>query len=875
MKGFSCWVIILLAACASGQQPDPNNLVYSGKVADFAGEGVGEAKIDVYDALPSVGLPHQMRYVGSITSDADGSYNFSRPRRGIGRVNYGFAVFSADGYALAWTCFSMMGNKIREIPLEVETLSFSGKVIDTSNKPIADATVYAILEHDRHRSMDQYGAGVSQFTRVTDDEGNFTFAMLPRGTEGRFCAVKEGYAWSYTFRTDKPLSFDNNYRSKRKKEDTTLVLQREVSLSGELVLNETGAGLEGEKLSIVRNQGEGTRLYRKNVISKTLSVQKTLSGRDNLTITTGPEGKFLLEHLHPGTYTLFHHNLDCVEKGLFSKKYRVVLEEGIDRDIKVSVFSGQAFQLKGELSESGSALGNVRISLRRRYDKGETKFHCFDYANVSSNTEGKFHFNIPPGNYKISCYADSYELVQKDQTVTFPSDSGKVLHFVGKQKEEAGVITGTCVDAGQKPLEGVEVFLTSDPENRVVTDRAGNFQFTPRLDKCRGSVMPVLARRQREWDDPGRMSVDIANNPQLLRLIEKQRSSDDSWMVIDTFLVARTADMKQQAIRHYYSHNFLKNPVTPQKLILRPACTLTGRVLDENKRPIPNASVTVDLAEHAYDLEPLYSYLKVMTDSEGKFRCSVLADKTKYYYGITAEGEDGRVLRKCLSNNHTTDSFRTISVINYKTDTVDCGDFVLSPPTEKVSGVVVDYLGRAVCNATVTLTSREQGVDGMSLETAEDGRFEFTDLCLTRVRLVAEYDKYASYTTMAGEEDIRLILFGSEIPEEDLTEKCVPSAAVELTIIDKITGKPVKTKGLSISLEEIDGPNYRLDDPGEDGKQWMFVGQGDYVLKLYPQRDTYKHYKMSFHAEINEVYHFTVELEPTAKFQSLRSKTKP
>ncbi|MBE0537151.1 MAG: carboxypeptidase regulatory-like domain-containing protein [Phycisphaerae bacterium] len=869
MKRLFIAMVLTFAAAGYSQEVGPDEVGYYGRVMDTAGVRLQGARVDIYDVPTVTALPYATVFVGSLETDENGAFAFSRRREKLRGMVSHVAIAVLEGYSIGWTSFRTTTTELPVLVLEKGSAALAGRVVDAGDRPVEGATVYAIIEYDRRQGRSTTAGGPPELCCVTDAEGTFRIGDLPLSLKAELCAIKEGYAWTYTFRTDKPL--ERSLRPGR--EDIRLVLYKEASLEGVLRRSDTGVPLPGEMVSIIRNQGEKTRLYTVSYADKSVTVPPTLGARDNRSSLTDAEGKFAFEHLVPGQYTLFHHNLECAERGLFSKKMKIDLPEGQTRTVEVPVFAGEALELKGMLGEGKAPAAGAVVTLKRQYKEGEEGFLFFLNAQSTGDSDGRFHFNVPPGSYEVGC-GKEYQLAQPKTVLTVPSASYPVVRLAAaaaaeiKAPQGAGILRGRCVNAAGEPLKDARVRLLSDPESEAVTDATGRYEIAASLERCRKNVQPVLDRRQQQgadWMPPIPLSAAVMDR------LEAQRSTDGAWLPIPAVLVAETADRKLKAIRRFTHHFLMNAPSGEAELVLKPACVVTGRVLNEDRQPIAHASVRVDLLDDRVS-NPLYVCEECTTDAQGRFSVR-LCDGEKYV--IAALNSDGGVFMKHLTA-HVGPGVDAIEEVSYRgKEAVDAGDFVVSSPVHRVAGIVTDYLGRPVQKAQVRLHAPAQGIDEVYVRTGEDGRFEFCDLSSGPVELWAKYNKTCTRRTAAPAENVRMILFDKEIAPEHLGSKPAPSAAVELRIVEAGTEEAVTSRNLEVRVESKDGPSFIVHPPDAEGKLWMFLEAGEYALRIWDKDDYYQQYKGNFQTELNNVHRVSAALKPSQKLLAHRGQGLP
>ncbi|MCP3099316.1 carboxypeptidase-like regulatory domain-containing protein [Myxococcus sp. K15C18031901] len=147
---------------------------------------------------------------------------------------------------------------------------------------------------------------------------------------------------------------------------------------------------------------------------------------------------------------------------------------------------------------------------------------------------------------------------------------------------------------------------------------------------------------------------------------------------------------------------------TGLKLVLREAATVSGRVVDEGRHPLPGANVTLFLAEHS-------RFFEATTDARGRFSFGPLPAGRPH--GLVAYQPGLLAAHVPLDVPEDLDE-----------------DLVLHAP-HRVSGRVLDA-GRPVADAEVVSVET-----GRSARTDGDGRFVLEDLLLGHTQLTATLGK--------------------------------------------------------------------------------------------------------------------------------------
>ena len=842
-------LVISTIVCAQ-EDDDPNIIVYRGKILNEQGVPVSGAQISVYDFPEKLYLPYSGVSAGKVTSNNEGRFSFSRFRAVFDEIYATIGIIQAEGYAVL--CFDYTTiKKDSPIILSSKIGSISGQVVDSQGQPVPGATVAAFFQDPYEVST----TDIPAFTRQTDAEGHFSFENFSLTDKVNFFAVKKGYAGSYTFRTDDPRS-ESKYSVGQR--DVRLVLNKEASLSGKLIRHDTGLPLAGETLSTRRYQGKGgAPLFSYNVINGTIDVPSLYSPTDSCTLKTDAQGCFSLPPLMPGTYTIFHHNF---QKGLFTPKISVELEEGQHRDIIIEAIPGIDVILKGATKDGSIPEQDISVSLKPQKPDDNTAYLAFwNTVNAQKcDVQGQFHFTALPGRYLVSSFSKTSELVGENPVIEIPSPDYPSLLFQAKKDEKPQVkgIKGRCENPDGQPVANAKVYLLSDPNQVVMSDLDGRFVLIFRPEECKKNVYWKYQENKEQHETNPSMTA--------LRLAEKYgpfyQDPDTDWMGIAAYVIAE--DGKSVDVYEISRHReFILAPEPiPATLVLKPAYSITGQAVASSHQPVGGAEVEVIMGNDSFDPESLYK--KTVTDPKGRFTVSGLAMKTNYTVRLTTG--DGVSCAKHFSAGRTQHGFdRTIEHIYAKNASlVDMGNFILNTKTFEVSGVVVNHLGRPISNALLKLNATAQDIKNAQYLTGADGRFAFEGLFGGPISLWCNVgdDGYASFDTVAGTQGIRMVI-DKGVPKEDLGTTLVQSAAVEIAFFDETTKEPILLPEAYISLNQENGStfNIRLDE----GVARFLINPGKVQFELYGTNKQYNRFKKEFVAETYQAYNFRYEITPT------------
>src|SRR5262249_11527302 len=176
--------------------------------------------------------------------------------------------------------------------------------------------------------------------------------------------------------------------------------------------------------------------------------------------------------------------------------------------------------------------------------------------------------------------------------------------------------------------------------------------------------------------------------------------------------------------------------------------TISGRVVDENGKPVAGAAARVLAADEFVDTAQLLASPAARSDADGRYAVAVGAESLTLVLAAAGRQTCAQQIR---DRQH---------------DTV-VGDTVLMPGSRLV-GRVRDETGAPLAGARLRVESSVVGTFGFDCVrggavSGEDGVFVVPGLPRTGLRLIAEADGYASEAKLAGPEapaDITLAKLG-------------------------------------------------------------------------------------------------------------------
>ncbi|NLF59026.1 MAG: carboxypeptidase regulatory-like domain-containing protein [Candidatus Hydrogenedens sp.] len=267
-----------------------------------------------------------------------------------------------------------------EAPLRQNGYDWSritGRVINTEEKPVAGVRVRA--DDNRH-------AG----SAVTDSDGNFNIARLPRGAYRLELAAK-GYSQIYGKVGDEGFPYkDRRDLIKTGDAPVTLVLRKSGRVEGRVVHAETGAPIPVFEIGLAHRPAEWPRMNMNYDIGKSCLE---------------PDGRFSLELYLPFKYVVVR------AEGFAHNSVPIKAEPGKDlRELVVSMKPAQVVEGR-TLDAEGAPLPFAQIFAPLDDEILGDDEGTNDIATlITSDAEGRFvidHFS--PGLYRLGVYAPGFQ----------------------------------------------------------------------------------------------------------------------------------------------------------------------------------------------------------------------------------------------------------------------------------------------------------------------------------------------------------------------------------------------------------------------------------------------------------------------------------
>jgi len=443
------------------------------------------------------------------------------------------------------------------------------------------------------------------------------------------------------------------------------------------------------------------------------SSQDIISSMPTPVAASDEDGKFSMGALIAETYVL---GLEQPSEGpadWIALPLEVTTEAGKTKSsIKIELSKGGLLEAVVMETASKEPVEKARIRIRR---PGETK-----NIIAVSDKNGIAAVRLMPGEYQIrNIRKDGYSSYstqwQQEEIVTM--EEGRTTR-IERQYTELPRISGVVRDEKGKPVQGAKLRVCPMGAESISSDAQGRFQLN--------------------WD-PKR------------------------WYRSDTPVMFLLGQYEQGNLAATVEIN---KDTRTQDIILRPALTVTGRVIGPDGKGITNAQTTAALRESRWrQWSPLIGYSQSIAQEQGRFEIRALPTGSSYTLTTKAEG---------FGENRSKGIDATDAVNNR----LDIGDVTLTVANLSVSGVVLSG-GRPVVGASVS-SSPINGSDQPRRKTQTDahGKFLLDGVCAGKIQVSGfksgTPDLYGWVRTEGGASDLKIEIWAMS-PSANSVPKQPPS----------------------------------------------------------------------------------------------------
>jgi protocatechuate 3,4-dioxygenase beta subunit len=440
------------------------------------------------------------------------------------------------------------------------------------------------------------------------------------------------------------------------------------------------------------------------------------------------DGKFSINALASGRYTLGPVQSTDELADWVAEPVEVMTEAGKTvSDVKIELSKGGILEVAVTEAVSKQPVEKASVGVQNPASN--------QYHSSRSDKDGIARIRLMPGEYQMSSvYKQGYSQQRIQDTVTIEDGKTERLEY-----ELAGMpkITGVVRDERGKSLEGVKLRVCPMGGSQdATTDAEGRFEAVYDLGGWGGRGTPIMFLVGRY--ETGNLAAAVE--------IEEDASQVD--------------------------------------IILKPAVTFTGRVVDPDGKGIASARITIMLRVSSWGSS--IGRDRITTDEQGKFEIKAIPTEHKYSLYVVAEGY-GEIRKEEISTDD--------AVNNH----LDIGALILAVANLSVSGVVVDNDGKPVAGARIYCYG--EGQSRSRAETDIEGKFTLEKVCAGRIRINADKSGttrlYGNIETEGGATDVRVVI--SERPSSTRYEPKQPPSLVGRPLPD------LKEVGIDLPPGDADG----------------------------------------------------------------------
>lgn len=725
-------VAILAAVPDDGDGMPPFSA--SGKIVDEKGRPVAGAKVYLREQANGLNSgthrPPETRNLAVTNTDRQGQFNFDKialpqPRfRYLREETYPLDVIvMAKGYALAWIHLPVPAAKFGlSFVLQPES-TIRGRLVDQNGKPapkvpVRALQIMALTEGPRpaYYSLEKPNLTNSTFLNLefsdvplmteTDADGRFSLGHLPAHARVDLLVADDRFLPKeiYVATTNQPQSPLMGYSAEwpgaqptlRKEivysSDFTLPLDAGTRFHGKIVFQDTGKPAAGARVTGY-------------ISSPTPYVTADEAGRFSITQLPIKGWKYRVEIYPPENTDYLDETVDF---DLSAEK----------RVVEATVQLRPGVPIIGKVVDDETGKGVSGVNIYHVPNISEVSKPAPSFSKTESKADGSFRISAAPGQGHLVLHsappgylAGSFgalhwiddadrrfnrEIVTKEgqpfKDVTFTLGRGSVIH-------------GQVVDSQGKPVPAAQIETVVPMDER---------SYMPLHVSSDGDGKYILAGLKADKD----YQISFRNKQRTLGTV---------------LMVPLPADKKKVEV-----------PVT-----LLPAASVSGRVIDEDQKPIVGVKVSVNSALTRASHGAAAN--SALTDDQGKYRVTRVLPGDKVFVWAAAEGYSSGYSDKLKAESGK--DFPVPDVILLKMD-------------QAVAGVVVDQKGKPLAGVELFTTSgdRSQAPTGRQRPTTgSDGRFRLTGLPAANIEVwgVLPWDRQHSsllQRVQAGDHNAKIVV---------------------------------------------------------------------------------------------------------------------
>jgi len=545
---------------AKGTLAEPaRQITCTGKVIDAAGKPVAEAKVRLYKlTVNPEAFTYDMALAKELKTKGDGAFTLKTEASQDEMSGQTIILVEKEGLALGWANWVLRADLDIEIQLDRPQV-MAGKVVDDAGRPIPDAEVSIAFMIATRQGQPRYlisAESLEPLNTRTDVEGRFSFNKIPTDATAEFTAGKTTRATVTTFDTEnyqgQALQFSSGQT------DIKITLPPEARIEGSIVEKATAKPAAGIRIMATKGHNQPN-----------FGLKPVVSGTD---------GKFTIDSLADGTYTLRLVTPAAKEAAWIAEPVEVVAEAGKTKSgVKVELITGGLLEVVITDAATKEPVQQVRVSIRDQ--AGNEHFGAFSEEN------GVAKIRLVPGQYQLTgIYKVGYTRQSRQETVVI--EDGKTTRL---EQQLTGMpkISGVVRDEQGNPVQDakMQVCPMSTTQDNM-SDADGNFEV--------------------KWDPRG-----WPNEIPAMVLVARYEQGD----------LAGAVEVSEDT--------------RTQDITLSQALTITGRTVDPSGKGIAGAQISAMLQGPRWG-SPI-GRSQPNTDREGRFEIKALP--TEYGYTIYARAE--------------------------------------------------------------------------------------------------------------------------------------------------------------------------------------------------------------------------------------------
>ncbi len=635
MKGILLCLLLLTALAPgleSGSGDGNEGKKYAGVVKDIDGKPVAGARVTLCETVIHLADESNETFVRDVTiTGDDGTFRLTLGIENKGEYSLASVLAQKKGMASNWKSWLTVRGKSNTTDFVLvlgKPASMAGTIVDVEENPIEGATVTAVLglpsEEEPGVIM---GCPMEEFlTRTTAQDGRFIFSDLPEDATAEFIVSAPGRGTYFTgsFNADFPFSHAAGNR------DIKITLSVEAVIEGKVVEKGSGKPVAGVKI-IVGPDDQSWGIF----CSKT--------------VVTDEKGEFRAEGLLPGS-CLLRVSSAWEEAGSWTAASPTVLapEGKTTGNVTIELVPGGFLKVTVKNKETQEPVAGAFVLL----------VNAGKQTQGVTDKEGKVQMPKPGGDgTHLFVMKEGYQNANLDELPATSSD-GETLIAVDLVRNI--MVNGLALDENGLPVPGAVVKIMPYGFRNVTTDESGKFEVEWHSDLAAqlDSRQTILVRHQDRNLvavaplDPDGMEIKLTTGATIKGKVADEEgaaiggarimvsyhrergysSISRNDILADSnglyaipalpadseFSITATARGFGRCEIHLFTGKSHEAVAAETIVLKRADLTVSGKVLDENGKPVPNISVLVSGS--------VQNSRTIHTDSNGRFQAKGICE---------------------------------------------------------------------------------------------------------------------------------------------------------------------------------------------------------------------------------------------------------